>query len=407
MHARNALDEVLLRSRLIVCCGSGGVGKTTTSAALALMAALAGRKALVLTIDPAQRLLQALGLHGSELAANTPLEVLPKMAPDLLDALLLPDGRLASGGTLHAMMLDAESGAIAMVERLLPDPTLRDQVLGNRVYRAFLPTLAASPDYIALELIHSLLRDERFDLLILDTPPMHNAMDFLQAGGTLSSFLNERVLKWFARVPLPNQKSRFSFLNTGSSMAMTVLGKLFGSETLPDIAQFFSSFQEVLPRLRDRANETDRLLRSPNTSFLVVTAPGETSLREARHLYGVLREQAMPFRGFIVNRVLQVPDALVGQALDASTQALTARLLRAGGTPKSAQDLAMRMATAARRLGDLERADADHIDALRVLAGRAGFCSVAPQREQDLHSLTELVGLGRVLLDGVEPAMVP
>lgn len=372
------LQTALEKAKLLVFCGSGGVGKTTASAALALQAALNGRKVLVLTIDPAQRLLQALGLHGQGHPANTPLEVLPRMA----EVLGVKPQQI---GTLHAMMLDAETGATAMFARLLPDPLLHDQVLNNRVYRAFLPALAASPDYIALELIYNLTTDPRFDLLILDTPPMHNAMDFLHASDTLSSFINERVLKWFAKVPLPGQKSRFSFLNTGGSMAMSVLGRLFGSDTVPDIAQFFSSFRDVLPRLRDRAAATQRMLRAPTTRFVIVTAPGETSLREARHLHAELREQAMPFAGFIVNRCLQ-PDIAWPMA-DQSPPTVDAAL--AGRLQEGLQHLHL-----------LVDADAAQIAMMRQLAGPKGFCQAVPQREQDIHTLLELRDLAQRIVQG-------
>ncbi|MSP91022.1 MAG: ArsA family ATPase [Myxococcales bacterium] len=391
----NALANVLDASRVLVLCGSGGVGKTTTSAALAVTAARRGRKVLVLTIDPAQRLLQALGLHGHGLAPNAPHEVLPKRAADLP-----ADLAVTPGGSLHAMMLDAESGAIAMVERLLPDKALRSQVLGNRVYRAFLPALQASPDYIALELIASLAEAGHFDLVVLDTPPMHNALDFLHAGGTLSAFINERVLRWFAKVPQPGQKARLSLLSAGTSMAMAVLGKLFGHEALPDIAQFFASFQDVLPRLKERTQQTDRLLRSPATAFLVVTAPGETALREARHLHGVLRAHDMRVAGFIVNRVVQAPAVLRGEH-DAATEALHHHLTHHGHGADRAHALAAALGAAARQLEFLASADEAHVAALEQLGGFGSLCTVVGQREQDIHTVAELAQLGGALLDGL------
>ena len=131
------------------------------------------------------------------------------------------------------------------------------------------------------------------------------------SGGTLSGFVNERVLKWFAMMPRPGIKApRFSFLQTGASMAMTVLGRLFGDEVMPDIADFFLSFQDVLPKLRDATEATDRLLRAAGTHFVIVTAPGETALREARHLHGELGRAGVPFAGFVCNRVLHLPAAL-------------------------------------------------------------------------------------------------
>lgn len=391
----------LQNAKLIVLAGSGGVGKTTSSAALALQAALSGRRVLVLTIDPAQRLLQALGLQGDDPArkpaANVPHEVLPKLQH------LVPGAH--PDGSLHAMMLDAGQGAIAMVERLLPDPVLRDRVLTNRIYKAFLPTLQASPDYMALELLFELSQDPRFDLVVLDTPPMHNALDFLKAGHTLASFINDRVLKWFAKVPQPGaKKSTFgSLFGTGSSMAMSVLGRLFGADALPDIAEFFSSFNEVLPKLKDRALATDAMLRAPTTRFLVVTAPGETSLREARHLFLQLQQHGIQPAGFIVNRMLQVPVEL---SETPDHDALTARLIQGGLDPHKAAVMAVRLSLAAERLLHLGRSDLEHLRELQRMVGPRGFCAPVPQREGDVHSLGQLRGLGQTILDGAAAGVV-
>lgn len=391
----------LQQAKLIVLAGSGGVGKTTTSAALALQAALSGRRVLVLTIDPAQRLLQALGLQGDDPtrkpAANVPHEVLPRLQH------LVPGAQ--PGGSLHAMMLDAGQGAIAMVERLLPDPALRDRVLNNRIYKAFLPTLQASPDYMALELLFELSQDPRFELVVLDTPPMHNALDFLKAGNTLASFINERVLKWFAKVPQPGAKKSAlgSLFGSGGSMAMSVLGRLFGADALPDIAEFFSSFNEVLPKLRDRALATDAMLRAASTRFVVVTAPGETSLREARHLFSQLQQHGIQPAGFVVNRMLQVPVELADAA---DHSAVTARLVAGGLEPQRAAALAARLNLAAERLLHLGRSDLEHLRELQRMVGPQGFCAPVPQREGDVHSLGQLRLLGQTVLDGAAAGVV-
>ncbi len=400
----NSLEQILTSARLLVLSGSGGVGKTTSSAALAVYAAQRGRRVLVLTIDPARRLLQALGLQGNnpdeKPAANVAHPVLPKLAEHL-------PGGVVAGGSLDAMMLDASTGAIAMFERLLPDPSQRDQVLNNRIHRAFLPTLQASPDYIALELIYELAQGKQYDLLVLDTPPMHNALDFLRAGNTLASFINERVLKWFSKVPLPGSKPKSGILGwfgAGSSMAMGVLGKLFGSDALPDIAQFFVAFQDVLPRLKERALATDAMLRHPSTQFLIVTAPGETSLREARHLHEQLRGHGISVAGFVVNRVLQVPEALHGGG---DTSDLRKRLDKLGLHGEHLDRVVNQLAEAARRLEHLRTSDSGQFDALRKLAGRQGFCSAVPQREGDIHQLAQLRELAQAIVDGVTTGVVP
>lgn len=381
--ANSPLGELIDRSRLLVLAGSGGVGKTTTAAAVALTAALRGRRVLVLTIDPAMRLLQAMGLDRQGLAPNEPHEVLPRLVAQL--------GGRSSRGSLHAMMLDAASGAQAMVDRLLPNPAIREEVLANRIYQAFLPTLQASPDYIALELIQSLSQDPRFDLIVLDTPPMHNALDFLQAGHTLASFVNERVLKWFSKVPTGGKRG-LSWLSASTSMAMTVLGKLLGSDALPDIASFFLHFQDILPRLRDRALATDAMLRDPKTQFLVVAAPGDTSRREAAHLADVLRKHQIQVAGLVVNRVFRLHEQW-------QTRQTAAEQLASVALPA---ELRARWQGLLDSLAHLHDADAAHTAALRAVAGKGALLAAVPQQSGELHTLAELALLGEILMDACE-----
>ncbi|HAN30066.1 MAG TPA: hypothetical protein DCQ06_00575 [Myxococcales bacterium] len=378
--------DLLMTTELLVCIGSGGVGKTTTSAALALAAALAGRKTLVLTIDPARRLLQALGLHREDLPANTPLEVLPRMNAELAIE--------SQQVHLDAMMLDPALGASQMVERLLPDPSLRAEVLGNRVYQALLPALGASPDLVALELLAELHGRGTYDLIVLDTPPAHNTMDFLQAGQTFANFINERVLKWFSRIPKRGEANKKSIFRRSTSVAMSVLGRLFGAEILPDIAEFFYSFRDVMPLMRERSRQTDALMRSQSTRFIAITAPGATSAREARHLLSLLTAEGLPFAGFVVNRVLQVSDHSPQQLEDGLRQIEST--LSADGV-HGVEALLTGLDVAYQRLAHLAVADAGQVDMLRGLAGEGRFCVVVPQLEHDIHKLPELMALGNRL----------
>ncbi len=395
----SALLEVVDNVNLLVVVGSGGVGKTTTSAALGVLGALRGRNTLVLTIDPARRLLQALGLDGGALAPNVPVEVLPRMTA----ALENPASPFARGacGRLDAMMLDPEIGAEQMVERLLPDASLREEVMGNRIYRALLPALGASPDLVALELLADLHRAGRYDLIVLDTPPTHNTADFLAAGQTFANFINEGVLKWFAKVPARGENQKQSFWSRGSSAAMGVLGRLFGAEILPDIAQFFRSFRDVMPAMRARSEATDALLRADVTRFIAITAPGETSLREAKHLVALLRHETLPFAGFVVNRVLMAPAAFADAAKMAdSAAALRERLTAGGMAVEAAHNLSERLVAGAANLHHLDRADAHHIEQLRGFAGKGTFISVVAQMEHDLHTLPQLCALAGSLVVG-------
>ena len=184
---------------------------------------------------------------------------------------------------------------------------------------------------------------------------------------------------------------------------MRLLGRLFGSEVLPDIANFFYSFRDVMPRMKQRNNATDALMRSDKTRFIAVTAPGETSLREARHMRRLMREQGLPFAGFVVNRVVVAPD---GPRDDAGhqqmVQSLRERLAAAGVVAEDAAQLAERLGEGSRRLQFMERVDAAHIDELSKLLGADGFCAVTPQFEHDIHTLAALVDIGERLLDSTE-----
>ncbi|MCB9740802.1 MAG: ArsA family ATPase [Deltaproteobacteria bacterium] len=399
LSSANGLLAAVDSCDLLVAVGAGGVGKTTTSAALGLLGAMRGRRTLVLTIDPARRLLQALGLHDRTLPPNEPVEVLPRMS-DALGVGHSPHQH-AVLGSLDAMMLDPEIGAEQMVERLLPDPALREEVMGNRIYRALLPALGASPDLVALELLADLHRSKRYDLIVLDTPPTHNTADFLAAGQTFANFINEGVLKWFAKVPAPGENKKPSLWSRGSSAAMGVLGRLFGAEILPDIAQFFRSFRDVMPAMRARSEATDALLRSDVTRFVAVTAPGETSLREAEHMLALLQQEGLPFAGFVVNRVLQAPTVLADQQrVQQSAAALRARLISTGMAEVEAAHLSARLLEGASRLHHLDRADAAHIERLRRMGGSKRFLTVVPQFEHDIHTLGELRDLSTRLVDG-------
>jgi anion-transporting ArsA/GET3 family ATPase len=301
------------------------------------------------------------------------------------------------------MMLDPEIGAEQMVERLLPDPSMRAEVMGNRIYRALLPALGASPDLVALELLADLHRAGTYDLIVLDTPPTHNTADFLAAGQTFANFINEGVLKWFSKVPARGETQKPSLWSRGSSATMSVLGRLFGAEILPDIAQFFRSFRDVMPAMRARSEATDALLRASVTRFVAITAPGETSLREAQHMVALLAKESLPFAGFVVNRVLKAPDAFGDADKMAESAAALRHRLRAGGmAAEAAEALAARLIEGAANLHHLDRADAHHVERLRAFAGKDAFITVVPQMELELHTLPQLAALAAMLVEGTD-----
>ncbi|AKU91777.1 ArsA family ATPase [Vulgatibacter incomptus] len=273
--------------RLVICSGAGGVGKTTTSAAIALAAARSGRRAVVLTIDPAKRLADALGLP------SLPSE--PEPVPrELLDAAGVPPE-----GSLHALMLDPKATFDELVRRLNA-PAEAQRILSNRMYQNVSELLAGLQEYAAEEKLHQLGSDPRFDVVVVDTPPTRNALDFLEAPNKLSRFLDERVLKWFA----PQEPKRFGFLQRTGKVVGGVLGKVFGESFTEELGGFLGALGGMTATFRSHAEEVRRMLASPGAVFLLVTAPEAAALDDALFFRHKLAELGLPFGGYVVNRLL-------------------------------------------------------------------------------------------------------
>jgi anion-transporting ArsA/GET3 family ATPase len=273
---------------IIVCCGSGGVGKTTTSAALALRAAERGRRVVVLTIDPARRLAQSLGIESLD---NTPRPV--------ADA-----GR--DGGSLDAMMLDMKRTFDEVVESQATPEKAR-QILENPFYVALSSSFAGTQEYMAMEKLGQLQRDARaagtYDLIVVDTPPSRSALDFLDAPERLSSFLDGR----FVRLLLAPARGPAKLMTAGLGLVTGALSKVLGGQFLTDLQTFVAALDTVFGGFRARAQQTYALLQAPGTAFLVVAAPEPDALREAAYFVERLSEDEMPLAGLVVNRASPLP----------------------------------------------------------------------------------------------------
>ena len=286
----SAFPTHLLRERrVLVCVGAGGVGKTTTSAALGVAAARAGRRVLLLTIDPANRLADALGLPPLSGAA-TPVPL----------ASLGENGT----GTLTAMRLDARATFDALVRRLAPSPAVASAILGNRLYVNIAGNLAASESYMAVEKLYELATAEGADLIILDTPPTEHALDFLDAPRRILDVLNSRVLGILQNPAtiLTGAGSRLSQMLLGT--ILRTLEQFTGLTLLRDLAEFVRAFDGMIDGLRERAGAVERLLRDPGTAFLLITAPSTLAVQRTEAFYRALVEARVPCAGLIVNRVL-------------------------------------------------------------------------------------------------------
>jgi anion-transporting ArsA/GET3 family ATPase len=332
--------------RIVICAGSGGVGKTTTSAALAMGMAAQGLRVAVVTIDPARRLANALGL---EQLGNEPHLVDPKR--------FAPHG-VEMRGELWAMMLDAKRTFDEVIERLAPDAATRDEILANRIYQQLSSAVAGSQEFTAIAKLYELDQEGGYDLLVLDTPPSRNALDFLDAPDRLTDFFEGRALKLF----LVPTGIAGRLLGAGSSVVFGILKKLTGVNLLEDMSVLLRSMGALIDGFRERASAVKALLGDPATTFLIVTSPEREPVAEAIFFRQKLREARMPFGGLIVNRAavlgdeeLADPVAIRAQLRDALGDALAAKV--AAGA-EDLQVLAARHGAAIARLrAELEEPD--------------------------------------------------
>jgi anion-transporting ArsA/GET3 family ATPase len=274
-----------LRTRIIVCCGSGGVGKTTTAASLGVRAAERGRTAVVLTIDPARRLAQSMGLTELD---NTPREVAG------IDR--------SAGGSLHAMMLDMKRTFDEVVVQH-SDPERARTILENPFYQSLSAGFAGTQEYMAMEKLGQLKAQDAWDLIIVDTPPSRSALDFLDAPKRLGSFLDGKFIKLLMAPAKVGGRAGVKFLNIGMSMMTGTLSKVMGAGLLRDVQTFVAAMDTMFGGFRTRADATYRLLQAPGTAFLVVAAPERDALREAAYFVERLAAEDMPLAGLVLNRV--------------------------------------------------------------------------------------------------------
>jgi anion-transporting ArsA/GET3 family ATPase len=309
-HSR--MDELVRTARIVLCCGSGGVGKTTTAAALALRAAELGRRTCVLTIDPARRLAQALGL---DLLSNQPRPV---------------ERGVRGSGSLDAMMLDMRRTFDELIERYARDAEQVDRILANRFYQRVSSTLAGTQEYMAMEKLYELHESRRWELLVVDTPPTRSALDFLDAPDNLNDLLDARV---FRLLIAPAQRIGRGYLR-GLGLATTAMSRMVrrvtGSELLAEVGEFFAAFEGMYDGFRSRAQRVYDLLKDPGTQFVVVATPDGPALREAAFFARRLADDRMPLGAMVVNRVHRVgavPPVPAGARARLAEGTPTARLL--------------------------------------------------------------------------------
>ena len=289
---RLEMDRIIddRRTRIIVCCGSGGVGKTTAAAAIGLRAAERGRQVCVLTVDPARRLAQSMGL--------TSLDNTPRLIDGVDDS---------SGGTLHTMMLDMKRTFDEIVEAHA-DPARAAQILANPFYQSLSSSFAGTQEYMAMEKLGQLRRSDEWDLIVVDTPPSRSALDFLDAPERLGRFLDGRLIRVLT-APMKASRPFGKVLNAGFSVMTAAMTRLLGGQLLRDAQTFITAFDTLFGGFRERAESTYKLLQAPGTAFLVVAVPEPDALREAAYFVERLGEERMPLAGLVLNRVHRSPAA--------------------------------------------------------------------------------------------------
>lgn len=287
--APGTLIEAIRLKKIIVCCGSGGVGKTTTAASIALGAARAGRKAIVLTIDPAKRLATALGL---QTLSNEPTEVALNSQSD--------------SGRLFAMMLDTKRTFDRLIERHLSDPQRREAIFSNRLYQQMSSMIAGSQEYMATEKLYELYENGGYDLLVLDTPPTRHALDFLEAPRKMINMTSNSLLEWFIKPGLFVGQAGLiglGVLRKSAEKILSVFDRIAGFAFLKELSEMLSLFTSLLGGFQKRAQTVSDLLHQDFVGFLLVTSPASVAIQDALYFHRQITASGLPFLGFAVNRV--------------------------------------------------------------------------------------------------------
>jgi len=364
-----SIAELLEGKRICVCAGSGGVGKTTTSAAIALGMAAAGAKVAVVTIDPAKRLANALGVEELD---NEPHRVEPER---------LAVGGLEIRGELWAMMLDPKRTFDELIDRVAPDPARAEEIKANRVYRELSTAVSGSQEFTAIAKLYDLDQEHEFDLLVLDTPPSRNALDFLDAPQRLNSFLEGRTLKALIRPTGLGMR----VLGRGATPLLGALRRITGVDLVSDLGTFFGLLEDMTSDFSLRAAQVEKLLKASSTAFVLISSAEQEPIAEAIWFHRTLEHGGLPFAGVVVNRVHH--DLLSGSEPEDVRPALRRTL---------GAELARKVAENFHDYHVLARRDDRNIARLaQDLDGEPLL--LVPQLDDDVHDLEGLLRMHRYL----------
>lgn len=383
--SERTVAERLFSSRVVVCVGCGGVGKTTVAAALGLAAARGGRRTLVLTIDPARRLADALGIELDDVAREIPLQ----------------DAEF-SGGSLAALMLDMKRTFDGLVERFAESEEARDRILSNAIYQHVSDALAGSAEYSAMEKVYQVAESGDYDLIVVDTPPAQHALDFLEAPQRLIDFLESRLVALLIHPAFSAGRLGLKFFQRGARRVLQLLEGVTGLSFLEDLSEFLLAFEGMAAGFRGRATEVRALLLGDESCFVLVTGPEPESVRHAEDFLDRLEGFEVPLAGLVANRIRQWPGGGPGPSLRDPTPA-RAELARAfaerGESPGEAEISARATLEMVERYAHPVARDAESLAALRPRASALGcFLREIPELDTDVHDLQALAEIGRHLV---------
>ncbi len=376
----HTLNDVVDHGAIAVCCGSGGVGKTTTAAVVAIEGARRGRRTVVVTIDPAKRLANALGLD--ELANE----------PRLIDpARWDPDNDRVGGGELSAMMLDTKSTFDGLVTRYADSPEQSERILANGFYRNISGALSGTQEYMAMEKLHELHEDGGFDLIVVDTPPSRHALDFLDAPARLLRLLNNAI---FRMLMVPT-RTYLKVAGAAVQAFIRTISRVVGAEVVDDIVAFFRSFEGMEEGFRTRAERVVEILQQDSTRFVLVTSPRRDAIEEARFFAEQIGNHHLSVDALVVNRV----HPRFGTELSAGLRARATSLRELQFSNRSQREARDRLAARYQNLGEfneIAERERTQIETVRVRTRSAGVAFV-PYLPHDVHDFTALAEIGRIL----------
>lgn len=380
MNANFDLDALIDNHEVIVCGGSGGVGKTTTSATIAIRAALRGKNVLVCTIDPARRLANSLGL-----GEMTGVE-------KQVDAARFAEAGVEMKGSLTALMLDMKRSFDEMVERYAPNDSVKEKIFSNNLYKNVSTALAGSQEYIAMQKLADLHASRRFDLIVLDTPPTRHALDFLEAPAKITEFFSAKIVDFFFKPGARVGNLGYRLFQRSGSAFLGILEKLTGAQLLADMADFFQNFDALLVEFKRQGEGLQRLLGSDKVVFVIITGPDPLAVAESTHLFDQLKARRLRFGGFIVNRVRRL------YGVDPAKRAEAVEALRAAAAPAGLPGGESTYRALVDNFADfLTLAAGDRACVDRLSAHAAGLVKTVPFFDKDVYDVPDLLNINKHL----------